>query len=51
MRIFSLTLDGFTTEKQFGASQQVSWLGDDRENIIFVNTLQISWQSGIIFAI
>lgn len=50
MRIFSLTLNNFIEEKQFGAYQQVFRSRDNHENAILLNELHILGRAGIILA-
>lgn len=50
MRIFSLTLNCFIEEKQFGVYQQVFLSKNDEENVLFLNELHILTWAGIILA-
>ena len=50
MRIFSLTLNCFIEEKQFGPYQQVFRSKNNEENVLFLNELHILGRAGIILA-
>ncbi len=50
MRIFSLTLNCFIEEKQFGAYQQVFRSKNNEENVLFLSQLHILGRAGIILA-